>query len=223
MLIVVEHRDVETLLQRLLDLEALRGLDVLQVDAADRRGQHLAEPDDVRRIRRVDLDIEYLDVCEALEQYALTFHHRLGGFRPDVTQPEHGSPVRNDGDQVSARGVSVDGFRVSLDFAARLGHSGRVSQGQVSLRSARLGGDDLDLPGSSLRVIAQRHFLPNLGHGYPLQFDGPHLRPAARCADLRRALTGPARGLPFYSNYPASAQFGCRPRSGTGSEPVNIG
>src|SRR5918993_5340597 len=41
MLVVVEDRDVEILLQPLFDLEASRGRDILQVYAAESRGQIL--------------------------------------------------------------------------------------------------------------------------------------------------------------------------------------
>ncbi len=42
-LIVVEHRDVERFLEAALDLEALGRLDVLEVDAAERRRDRLAD------------------------------------------------------------------------------------------------------------------------------------------------------------------------------------
>jgi len=187
-----------------------------EVDPADRGRQHLAEPDHVLRIRRVDLDVEHIDVGEALEQHPLAFHHRLRCFRTDVAQPEHGRTVRDYGHQVAARRIAVHSLHVFFDLPARLGHAGCVRQGQVSLCDTGLRGDDFDLPGSSLRVIAQRRFLPNLGHGFPLQFDvltsvgGPF---RVSC----RALTGPARGsgarrisaatprraLSRYSKYPA--------------------
>src|SRR5262249_17110437 len=46
-LIVVEHRDVEFLAQALLDLEAARGRDVLQVDPAERGRDELDALDDL--------------------------------------------------------------------------------------------------------------------------------------------------------------------------------
>ena len=56
--------------QRLLDLEALRRADVLQVDAAHGRLQELAEAHDLIRILGVDLDVEDVDPGELLEEDA---------------------------------------------------------------------------------------------------------------------------------------------------------
>ena len=67
-LVVVEDRDVQRLLQPPLHLEALRRLDVLQVDAAERRrhggdgGHHLVHGVGVQ------LDVEHVDVGEPLEE-----------------------------------------------------------------------------------------------------------------------------------------------------------
>ena len=49
-LVVVEHRDVEPLAQPVLDLEAARGGDVLEVDAAERRRDPHDGLDDLVRI-----------------------------------------------------------------------------------------------------------------------------------------------------------------------------
>ena len=85
-LVVVEHGDVEPITQGLLDLEALRRFDVLEIDAADGWGQHLAESDHVFRLGGVDLQVEHVDVGEALEQHAFALHHRLAGQWTDVAQ-----------------------------------------------------------------------------------------------------------------------------------------
>ena len=60
-LVVVEDRDLHRLPQRLLDVEAVRRLDVLEVDAADGRLEQLAEPDDVVGILGADLEVEDVD------------------------------------------------------------------------------------------------------------------------------------------------------------------
>ena len=70
-LVVVEDRNPHRLAQRLLDVEAVRGADVLEVDAADRRLEQLAELDDVVGILRSDLDVEDVDVGELLEEICL--------------------------------------------------------------------------------------------------------------------------------------------------------
>ncbi len=59
------------------DLEAMRRGDVLQVDAAEGRGDAHHRLDEILRVLGLDLDIEYVDVGEMLEQHRLAFHHRL--------------------------------------------------------------------------------------------------------------------------------------------------
>ena len=80
-------------LQPLLDLEALRRLDVLEVDAAEGRLEQLDGADELLGIVGGDLDVEDVDVGEALEEDALALHHRLAGERPDVAQAEHRGAV----------------------------------------------------------------------------------------------------------------------------------
>ena len=85
-LVVVEDRDRHAALQPLLDLEALRRLDVLEVDAAEgrlERRHHLDEPVDVLLGH---LDVEHVDAGELLEQDGLALHHGLRGERADVAE-----------------------------------------------------------------------------------------------------------------------------------------
>ena len=104
-LVVVEDRDLHPLAERLLDDEALRRLDVFEVDAAEGRLQAGHDLDQLGGIGLVDLDVEHVDAGELLEQAALAFHHRLAGQRADVAEAEHGGPVADHGDEVAAGGV----------------------------------------------------------------------------------------------------------------------
>ena len=92
--------------QALLDLEALRAPDVLEVDAAEGGLERLDDPHHVVRFGGVDLDVEHVDVGEPLEQQRLALHHRLAGERADVAQAEHGRAVGDDRHQVPAGGVA---------------------------------------------------------------------------------------------------------------------
>ena len=56
-------------------------VDVLEVDAAERRLETARPCDELLGVARVDLDVEDVDVGEALEEDALPFHHRLAGER----------------------------------------------------------------------------------------------------------------------------------------------
>ena len=64
-LVVVEDGDVHRLLERFFDVEALGGLDILEVDAAEGRLQELAALDDFVGILSVEFDIEDVDIGEA--------------------------------------------------------------------------------------------------------------------------------------------------------------
>ena len=154
-LVVVENGDAHRLAERLLDQEALGRADIFEIDAADGRLQHLAETDDLVRILRVDLYIEYVYPGEFLEEDALALHDRLGRHGPDVAESEDRRPVRNHRDQVPACSVAKDLFRVFVDGHAGFGHTRAVREGQISLGGDRLGGDHLDLPRAALRVIDQ--------------------------------------------------------------------
>ena len=156
MLVVVEHRDIEFCAQRRLDLEARRGGDVFEIDAAKGRRDRDHRVDEFLRRFGVHFDIEHVDIGEALEQHRLAFHHRLAGERADVAEAEHGRAVGDDRHQVALGGVAIGGLRVDGDGAHRLGHAGRVGQREVLLAGAGLGGLDADLAGLWQRVIVER-------------------------------------------------------------------
>jgi hypothetical protein len=171
-LVVVEHRDLHALLQALLDVEALRRLDVLQVHAAQRGLQRADDVDQPVGVFLGQLDVEHVDAGELLEQAPLAFHHRLGRQRADVAQPQHRGAVGHHADQVAARGVFGGGVRVLLDRQARIRHAGRIGQRQVALVGQGLDRLDRDLPARRLGVVfeggvAQRLFGrgQRLGHG----------------------------------------------------------
>ena len=94
-------------LRRLLDVEALGRLDVLEVDAAEGRLERLDDPDDLVGVVRVQLDVEHVDVGEALEEDALALHDGLAGQRADVAEAEHGGAVADDGDEVALARVAI--------------------------------------------------------------------------------------------------------------------
>ena len=77
-LVVVEHRDVEQVLEAVLDLEARRRRDVLEVDAAEHRRDPHDGLDDLVGRGDVEADREGVDPGEVLEQQRLALHHRQG-------------------------------------------------------------------------------------------------------------------------------------------------
>ena len=88
-------------------------LDVLEVDAAEGRREHLAEADDLLGVLGVDLDVEDVDVGEAFEEDALALHHRLAGQGADVAETEDGGAVGDHRHEIALVGVLVDQLGVA--------------------------------------------------------------------------------------------------------------
>ena len=152
-LVVMEDGNVQLTLQRFFDLEALRAFDVLQIDAAEGRGDGLAGRDDAGGVVGVDADGEGIHAAEFLEQHGLALHDRQTGFGADVAQAQHGGAVGHDGHHVALEGVLVHVVGILFDLAARLGDAGGVSRGQV------VAGLDLDLAhDADCAVVALVHF-----------------------------------------------------------------
>ena len=100
MLVVVEDGDVERLLQPVLDFEAARSGDVLEVDAAEGRRHQFDRLDDLVGVLGVEADREGVDAGELFEQHALALHHRHRRLGADVAEAEHGAAVGDDRDGV---------------------------------------------------------------------------------------------------------------------------
>src|SRR5262249_33756762 len=149
----------------LLDVEALRRLDVLQVDAAERGLQRGDDVHELVRVQLVQLDVEDVDAGELLEEDALALHDGLAGERADVAQAQHRGAVGDDGDEVGARRECARLVRVGGDLLAGGGDARRVGQGEVALGDERLGGGDLDLPGNRRSMVFERGLLDVVEHG----------------------------------------------------------
>jgi hypothetical protein len=179
-LVVVEHRDVEQFAQPLLDDEALRRLDVLEIDAAPALAEQLDAIDDLIRVLGGHFEVDGIDIGEALEQHRLAFHHRLGGESAEIAEAQDGGAVGDDRDEIALGGVVVGLVLVLGDGEHRHRDARRIGERKVALRGHRLGGDDLELARAAPAVKVQcfligkgrpasarfiRHFnsLPRLG------------------------------------------------------------
>ena len=89
MLIVVHHRDLHALFQRLFDDEAFGGLDVLQIDAAEARFEQRNRVYERLRVLGIDFEVDRIDVGKALEEHRLALHHRLRRKRTEIAKPEN--------------------------------------------------------------------------------------------------------------------------------------
>ncbi len=123
-LVIMKDRYVHPRAAQLFDDETVRRLDVLEVDRAKGRLQRADDIGELVRIGLVQLDIETVDIGEFLEEHRLALHHRLGGQRADVAQPQHGRPVGDDRHEVAPRGIVTRGLRAGLDLETGFGHAG---------------------------------------------------------------------------------------------------
>ena len=103
----------------LLDLEAARGGDVLEVDAPEPGRERPYDRHDLVGVLRVQADREGVDAGELLEQHRLALHHRHRRARADVAQAEHRGAVGHDRDRVALdrvleRLVGVVGDRAGI-------------------------------------------------------------------------------------------------------------
>src|SRR5690606_18646818 len=83
-LIVVEDGNVHELAQAALDDEAVRRLDVLEIDATEGGTEIAHAVDEGVDILGIDLEVDRIDISEALKQDGLAFHYGLGGERAEI-------------------------------------------------------------------------------------------------------------------------------------------
>src|SRR5579872_4623535 len=127
-LVVVEDGNFHRLLQGLLDVEALRRLDIFEVDAAEGRLQKLADLNHFVGIMRVDFDVEDIHAGKAFEQDRLPFHYWFGRQCADVSQPQDCRAISHHSDEVATAGVFERVVRVVVDLHARDCDTGSVGQ-----------------------------------------------------------------------------------------------
>ena len=183
MLVVVKHRDIAQLFQALFDDEALGGLDILKIDAAEGRGHQMDGLDDLVRILGCELDVDGVDVGEAFEQHRLALHHRLGGQRAKVTKAQNRGAVRDDRDHVALDGVVIGKLGIGGDGQHRDGDAGGIGKAQVALRRHRFGGRDDVFARRVFAVIGKRLF----GRGFRSGHRGanPDVNPLVIGAGIR--------------------------------------
>ena len=145
-LVVVKDRDVEGGAKRVLDLEATRRGDVLQVDAAKRRCYPRDRVDDGLCVRRVEGEREGVDAGELLEEGTLSLHHRHRRLGPDVTKTEDGRAVGHDSHRVLLDRECIGALRSLVNRHAHARNARGVHHGQIVAGPDWLTADHLDLP-----------------------------------------------------------------------------
>ena len=86
MLVVVHYRNVESLLQTLLNVEAFRSLDVLKVDAAECRGNLLHSLAELLGVFLSHLYVEDVNASVYFKEQAFALHHGFAAHRTDVAK-----------------------------------------------------------------------------------------------------------------------------------------
>jgi hypothetical protein len=130
-LVVVHYRDVEAVVEAALDQEAARRGDILEVDAAEARGQLLDRLDDHIGVLRAQADRHSVDVGQLLKKDGLTLHHGHGRLGAEVAEAEDGTAVADHGHAVALPGQVEDLARLVGDGAADAGDARGVGERQV--------------------------------------------------------------------------------------------
>ena len=86
MLVIMKDRNIQHLFEFFFNIEALRRLDILQVDTAKGRGDGCHDLDNFVRIMAVHFDVEHIHVGKFFEEHTLPLHNGLAGQRTPVTQ-----------------------------------------------------------------------------------------------------------------------------------------
>ena len=149
---------------RFLDIETLRGLDVLEVDAAKGGGYALYSLAELLRVFLSDLDVEDVDATIDLEEQSLTLHDGFAAHGTNVAQAQHGSTIADDSYQIALGGIFIRIVWVLLDFQTGVGDTWRIGQREVCLRTIGLGGLYFNFARTTSFVIGQSCFFRDLYH-----------------------------------------------------------
>ena len=166
MLVVVHYRNVKSLLQTFLNVEAFRSLDVLKVDAAECRGNLLYSLAELLGIFLVNLNVEHIDASVYLKQKSLAFHHWLAAHGTNVAETKHGSTVRNYSNKVAFVSILVHIVRIALYFQAWESYSWRICKTKVGLGVVRFCRLDFNFARTTALVVFQSAFFCNFYHFY---------------------------------------------------------
>ena len=165
-LVIVHDRAVQGLDELLLEFEAARGGDVLEVDGAEAGAQPDKGLDDLVDVGGVEDQRDGVELAEGLEQGGLALHHGQRGAGADVAQAQHGRAVADHHHEALGPGEGLGELRVGVDGAADLGDTGRVGDGKVALAGERDGAGDRQLAalvGCEDFLVAEQRLLAQRG------------------------------------------------------------
>ncbi|MDQ0689558.1 hypothetical protein QF047_000518 [Arthrobacter sp. W4I7] len=137
--------DVQLRAEPVLDFEAARGGDVLEVHTAVNRGEGLDDFDDLFGVLGIQADRPGVHVGELFEQGSLALHHGKCCSGADVAQAQHGRTVGDDGDGVALDGQVAGRRGVLGDGEADAGDAGSVGAGKIVAVAQGYFGDNFQL------------------------------------------------------------------------------
>lgn len=131
MLVVMEHRDVNSSRRRLLNLKASRRGDILQIDTAKRGSDRFDRRNDPFGILCIQTDWEGVHIRQPLEEHRLALHHRHGRIGANIAKSQDGSAVGDDGYGVALDGERKGFTRFFVDCHAYASNIRRIHAGEV--------------------------------------------------------------------------------------------
>ena len=126
-LVIMKDWNLHALAQLALDVKTVWRFDVFQINGTKSGLQRGNDVDQFGGVFFVNFDVKNINASKLFKQHRLAFHHRLGGQRANVTQPQHGRAVGDHRHQVAACGVLEGVVRVFNDLFTGSRHAGRVS------------------------------------------------------------------------------------------------
>ena len=139
MLVIMENRNIHGFLQAVLNIKALRCLDILQVNAAKARLQHLHSMTNIIHIAGVQAKRHGIHTGKTLEKNRFSLHNRQSGTCSNIAQPQHSSAIGYHSHHIGFGSIIINLVIIFLYFQARCRNTRRICQGQI------LGGTQIHL------------------------------------------------------------------------------
>ncbi len=154
-LVVVKDGDIHLFFEALLNDEALRRLDVFEVDATERRSKQANSAAEFIWVFGINLKVDRVHICEPFEEHRFALHHRFRCERTEVTKAQNSGAVRDHSHKVALVGVVICRLRAGRDFLAGDRNARRIGKRQIPLGHHGHGRRDLPLPGVRFHVERQ--------------------------------------------------------------------
>ena len=126
MLIIVKYRNIAQGLKPTLNLKTLRRFNIFKINTAIGTSNRTYGIDKSVDVLGIHQHIDRVNVGKALKQQCFTFHNGFAGQSSQVTQPQNGTSVRNNGNAVAFAGIPIGHLGIQRDLTAGFSNTGRV-------------------------------------------------------------------------------------------------